>query len=151
MHCLRLEASSDSITQAILEFLDKSRSAQSHTNTTSNAPAPSLAPATISFNSTSEIIIGALHQEGSDPTQLKWLNVPDEGALPGVAQAVVPALTGRYETITKLLEESTKEEVSVSSKVKNLWQKKSVGWVQLPPSEPYSLSIRIPSGHFWMC
>ncbi|KAF8525149.1 hypothetical protein BU17DRAFT_41979 [Hysterangium stoloniferum] len=53
-------------TKLILEFLDKSRSAASRTHTTSLAPAPALAPATISLAEIYNKIISLLHSSSID-------------------------------------------------------------------------------------
>jgi len=51
----------------ILEFLDKSRAAFSKTHTTSQTPAPTLAPATIDALSKADVIIKLVHSEALDP------------------------------------------------------------------------------------
>jgi len=53
--------------KAIVEFLDKSRSTNSRTHTTSTAPAPTLAPATIADANVASQIIAVLHAPAFDP------------------------------------------------------------------------------------
>ncbi|KAG8965242.1 hypothetical protein FRC03_000787 [Tulasnella sp. 419] len=54
-------------TKSILDFIDKSRTIISRTHTTSSAPAPALAPATIDHLSVTNNLITSLHSPELDP------------------------------------------------------------------------------------
>ncbi|RPD82505.1 hypothetical protein L226DRAFT_578786 [Lentinus tigrinus ALCF2SS1-7] len=112
--------------QAIVEFLDKSRSAQSRTHTTSTAPSPSLAPATIAFNVVSGQIIELLHSHGADPNALFYMNARTEGELKELAKTLLPFVSGRRETLSKLLADSDSGALHVSEKTKAFWQVKLI-------------------------
>ncbi|KAI0778236.1 hypothetical protein BD413DRAFT_103020 [Trametes elegans] len=113
-------------TKAIVEFLDKSRSAQSRTHTTSSAPSPSLAPATIAFSTLSNQIIELLHSPVADPNALFYLNARSEGELPALAKQLLPFLHGRRETLVKLLADSDSGELQVSDKTRAFWEVKKI-------------------------
>ncbi|RPD62892.1 hypothetical protein L227DRAFT_572760 [Lentinus tigrinus ALCF2SS1-6] len=113
-------------TKAIVEFLDKSRSAQSRTHTTSTAPSPSLAPATIAFNVVSGQIIELLHSHGADPNALFYMNARTEGELKELAKTLLPFVSGRRETLSKLLADSDSGALHVSEKTKAFWQVKLI-------------------------
>jgi hypothetical protein len=86
--------------QSVVEFLDKSRSAISRTHTTSSAPAPALAPATIAFSdASSKIIDSILHSEGTSPSTLLYMNARDDASLQVLAKALVPFLTSRQQAL----------------------------------------------------
>lgn len=113
-------------TKAIVELLDKSRSAQSRTNTTSSAPSPSLAPATIAFSAASNQIIDLLHGQVADPNALFYMNARSEGELQALAKQLMPFLMGRHDTLSKLLSDSDTGTVHVSEKTKAFWQLKKI-------------------------
>lgn len=109
----------------MVEFLDKSRSAVSRTNTTSSAPAPSLAPATIAFLSTStKIIDDILHSEGGSPNTLLYMNARDDASLKTLAKELVPFLTARQQALAGHLSESESGTTHISEKTKNFWKEK---------------------------
>lgn len=112
--------------QAIVEFLDKSRSAQSRTHTTSTAPSPSLAPATIAFSVVSNQVIELLHTPGADPNALFFMNARSESELKDLAKKLLPFMSGRRETLSKLLADSESGAVQASDKTKAFWQLKLV-------------------------
>lgn len=109
-----------------MEFLDKSRSAQSRTNTTSSAPSPSLAPATIAFSAASNQIIDLLQSQVADPNALFYMNARSESELESLAKQLIPFLVGRCDTLARLLSESHTEALHVSEKTKAFWQVKKI-------------------------
>ncbi|KAI8995674.1 hypothetical protein BD414DRAFT_527757 [Trametes punicea] len=113
-------------TKAIVEFLDKSRSVQSRTHTTSSAPAPSLAPATIAFSTLSNEIIELLHSSTADPNALFYVNARSEGELRVLAHKLLPFLYGRRDTLEKLIKQSESGEIQASEKTKTFWQVKKL-------------------------
>lgn len=111
--------------QAIVEFLDKSRSAVSRTNTTSSAPAPALAPATIAFSATaSKIIDDVLHSEGGSPNTLLYMNARDDASLQQLAKILVPFLTARSQALAGYISEGESGAVKASEKTKKFWLEK---------------------------
>lgn len=109
-------------TQALIAFLDKSRSARSTTQTVSQAPAPSLAPATVAFSSITSIVIDALHDTKVDPDRMLLLSARDAKSFESLSEKLLPILAGRQESLTAHLEEAGKEAINVSTKVKALWK-----------------------------
>ncbi len=107
--------------------MDKSRSIQSRTNTTSGAPAPSLAPATIAFLNTSNEIIELLHSEAADPNNLWLLNARDQDKLQKLSEEVLPFLKGKERALLGFLEEAESERVHASEKTKKFWRYKREG------------------------
>ncbi|KXN90051.1 hypothetical protein AN958_05056 [Leucoagaricus sp. SymC.cos] len=107
--------------QAIAEFLDKSRSAQSRTHTTSDAPAPTLTPATIAFLEKSKEVIDLLHSSTADPNKLWYFNARDAESLKSHAAEVLPVLTGGANALTHFLGEAESEKIHVSEKTKQFW------------------------------
>ncbi len=112
--------------QSIVELLDKSRSAQSRTNTTSSAPSPSLAPATIAFSAASNQIIDLLHSQVADPNALFYMNARSESELASLAKQLIPFLVGRRDTLSRLLSESDASTIHVSEKTKAFWELKKI-------------------------
>lgn len=113
--------------KAIAEFLDKSRSARSRTNTTSDAPAPMLTPATIAFLEKSNDIIDILHSEAADPSNLWYFNARDIETLRKHSVDVLPVLKGRATALTQLLDEAASEKIHASEKTKQFWTGKKAG------------------------
>ncbi|RDX55810.1 hypothetical protein OH76DRAFT_1396154 [Lentinus brumalis] len=113
-------------TKSIVEFLDKSRSAQSRTHTTSTAPSPSLAPATIAFSVQSNQIIELLHSPAADPNALFYMNARSEGELKELAKQLLPFVSGRRDALLKLLADSDSGAIQVSDKTKAFWQVKLI-------------------------
>ncbi|KAG1749965.1 uncharacterized protein EDB91DRAFT_1235415 [Suillus paluster] len=111
----RFKAISD--TKALIEFLDKSRSATSHTHTTSTAPAPSLSPATVAFASASSKIIGAIQADEVSPDHLQHLNARDQA---------FPILESRRAAIVGYLAECENESIRMSEKTKAFWQERKI-------------------------
>lgn len=111
-------------TKEIVEFLDKSRSALSHTHTTSSAPAPSLTPATIAASTICSVIIDILHSEEANPNHLRYVNARDEQSLVLLAKEVIPSLKGKQELLSSSLSRSAAKEIIVSERVKILWKEK---------------------------
>ncbi|KAF5313175.1 hypothetical protein D9619_003288 [Psilocybe cf. subviscida] len=117
--------------QAIVAFLDKSRSARSHTHSTSSAPAPTLTPATVAASTTCRIIIeDILHSAAADPETLHLFNARDEAALQALARDLLPSLEQRQQTLTGYLRQAAppgadgsvpEGALRVSEKVKKLW------------------------------
>jgi hypothetical protein len=106
--------------------LDKSRSPLSRTNTTSDAPAPSLSPATIAFTATSNAIIDSLHLDTIDPEKLAYLNVvdEDEASLLKTAENSLPSLTAKRDALVKNLVDAESGAVNVTTKVQSFWREK---------------------------
>jgi hypothetical protein len=119
-----LICSAPKLEQAIVDFLDKSRSVLSRTNTTSKAPAPSLAPATIAFASASKGFVELLHSEQCDPTQLMYYNAYDQVSLRTLSAQLLPTLSEKQRTLTKLISDRQNGLVQVSEKVAAFWQRK---------------------------
>ncbi|KZP31389.1 hypothetical protein FIBSPDRAFT_926046 [Athelia psychrophila] len=112
-------------TKAIVEFLDKGRSVMSRTNTTSDAPAPALAPATISFSSTSATIIDdILHSEGGSPNSLLYMNARDDAQLKALAVFLFPFLKSRHEALSGFIAEASNEQSHLSQKTKAFYVEK---------------------------
>jgi len=113
-------------TKSIVEFLDKSRSAQSRTHSTSSAPAPSLTPATIAFSSASNKIIELLHSEAGDPNALMFMNARDDEQLKKLSESLKPILIAKCDALDKLIEDNKQAEVKVSEKTARFWEMKRV-------------------------
>ncbi|KAF8506674.1 hypothetical protein F5888DRAFT_1791086 [Russula emetica] len=111
-------------TEALIAFLDKSRSVMSHTHTTSAAPAPVLSPATVSLSSTAKSIITLLHSAPASPESLFCLNARDLPALRTVAPSVRAFLKGRKGSLERYLAENESKEVRVSEKTRTFWLEK---------------------------
>ncbi|KAG5647963.1 hypothetical protein DXG03_006997 [Asterophora parasitica] len=111
-------------TQAIIEFLDKSRSATSRTHTTSSAPAPALAPATIAFASKSKNIIDILHSDNANPNHLRYVNARNDAALQTLASQTLPGLRGKQKALDRYIADAEGEKISVSEKTKAFWREK---------------------------
>ncbi|KAI0001591.1 hypothetical protein BJV77DRAFT_968756 [Russula vinacea] len=111
-------------TEALIAFLDKSRSAMSHTHTTSAAPAPALSPATVALSSTAKSIIALLHSDSASPELLFHLNARDLPALRTAAVGVSAFLKGRKEALVRYLAEDETKEVRVSEKTRTFWLEK---------------------------
>jgi len=112
-------------TKTIVEFLDKSRSVISRTQTTSVAPAPVLSPATIAATTSCKVIIDdILHAEPANPNTLRYVNARDDASLLALANETLPSLKQRQETLTDYLSQADKETIRVSEKVKQLWTDK---------------------------
>ncbi|KAK2461931.1 hypothetical protein APHAL10511_006394 [Amanita phalloides] len=118
----RYKAITDS--KAIVEFLDKSRSATSTTHTTSTAPAPTLTPATVEFTNISNQIITLLHSDIADPNRLLFFNAYDDASLQALAKAVLPGIVTRHAALEKNLSEAASGRLQVSDKVIKLWSEK---------------------------
>jgi hypothetical protein len=109
----------------VVEFLDKSRSAISRTHTTSSAPAPALAPATIAFSdASSKIIDSILHSEGASPSTLLYMNARDDASLQVLAKALVPFLTSRQQALEGYISEAASGTSPISEKTKAFWKDK---------------------------
>ncbi|KAI0726172.1 hypothetical protein C8Q72DRAFT_784202 [Fomitopsis betulina] len=120
----RYKAIQDS--KSIVEFLDKSRSTQSRTHTTSDAPAPSLSPATIAFSAVLTKLIDLLHSPEADPNALKYLNARDPDALRALAASVRPTLAVRRAALEQLLSDNQEARIRVSEKTRTFWEVKKV-------------------------
>lgn len=111
--------------QTILEFLDKSRSVNSRTHTTSAAPAPTLTPATIAATMTCKIIVNdILHSEVANPNKLAFLNARDDASLIRLSKQLLYFFSQRGEALTKYLHEAETQTIRVSDKVRALWREK---------------------------
>ncbi|SJL05637.1 uncharacterized protein ARMOST_08983 [Armillaria ostoyae] len=110
--------------KAIIEFLDKSRSPWSQTHTTSQAPAPSLTPATIAFTETSAEMIELVHTDEVDPNNLRYMNARDTDSLKSLAREMLPALHTRRDVLSKYISNADSGTIQVSEKVTALWKEK---------------------------
>ncbi|KAI5898526.1 uncharacterized protein SCHCODRAFT_02612356 [Schizophyllum commune H4-8] len=109
----------------LVEFMDKSRSPMSTTNTTSSAPAPALAPATVAFSSLSRTILDEIvYAEDASPDNLTYANARDEASLKTTAKELVPTLQGRKAALEKYLADARSETYHASEKTKAFWQAK---------------------------
>ncbi|KIP03967.1 hypothetical protein PHLGIDRAFT_110232 [Phlebiopsis gigantea 11061_1 CR5-6] len=113
-------------TKSIVEFLDKSRSIQSRTHSTSSAPAPTLAPATIAFNTVSNKVIEVLHSEAADPNALHFMNARDDASLKQLSESLKPTLGAKCAALDRLIDDNQKAEVHVSEKTVRFWELKRV-------------------------
>ncbi|KAI9509084.1 hypothetical protein F5148DRAFT_1190243 [Russula earlei] len=111
-------------TEALITFLDKSRSIMSQTHTTSAAPAPALSPATVALSSTAKSIITLLHSAPASPEMLFLLNAKNLAALRTIAPSVSAFLKGRKEALDRYLAEDEAKEVRLSEKTKSFWLEK---------------------------
>ncbi|PCH33676.1 hypothetical protein WOLCODRAFT_22163 [Wolfiporia cocos MD-104 SS10] len=113
-------------TKSIVEFLDKSRSTQSRTHTTSSAPSPSLSPATIAFSAISDKIIDLLHSPAADPNALLYLNARNEAALQELSRERLQTLSARRDAVAQLLTDNESAKIRVSEKTRQFWELKRV-------------------------
>ncbi|THH14723.1 hypothetical protein EW146_g5646 [Bondarzewia mesenterica] len=111
-------------TTAIVELLDRSRSAMSRTHTTSFAPAPVLSPATISFSGVSKTIIDVVHAGPASPVLLFYMNARDSSTLQSVSKTVLPFLRGRCDALDRYLSDNKSSSISISEKTKTFWLEK---------------------------
>ncbi|KAJ7169858.1 hypothetical protein C8R46DRAFT_1090290 [Mycena filopes] len=114
--------------KAIVSLLDQSRSPLSRTRTTSTAPAPSLAPATVAFSAASSALLEIVHAEEVSPDALMLINARDNASLKTLASKVLPQVTGRQ---TALKECIADEKVQVSEKVRKFWRDKEAEMAEL--------------------
>jgi len=110
--------------KALIEFLDKSRSATSHTHTTSSAPAPSLSPATVEFANISAKIIDIIQADEVSPDHLQHLNARDRVSLQELGKSLVPVLKSKQAAIVGYLTECDNETIRMSEKTKAFWRNK---------------------------
>ncbi|KAH9046249.1 hypothetical protein EDB84DRAFT_1466864 [Lactarius hengduanensis] len=111
-------------TEAIIAFLDKSRSIMSHTHTTSAAPAPALSPATIELSAMAKSIIALIHSSPASPELLFYFNAGDSTTLKTVSPSVSAFLKGRKGALEHYLAEDEASEIRVSEKTKKFWLEK---------------------------
>ncbi|KAJ7630914.1 hypothetical protein FB45DRAFT_833735 [Roridomyces roridus] len=108
--------------RAIVQLLDKSRSSLSRTHTTSTAPAPALAPATIEFSTTSNALLDLLHSDEVSPDALKFTNARDDSSLKTLAKEILPIALGRQKALAEYLSEAEAGSIQASEKVKAFWR-----------------------------
>jgi glutathione S-transferase len=118
-------------TEAIVAFLDKSRSVMSHTHTTSAAPAPALSPATVALSSTAKSIIALVHSSPASPELLFYFNARDSTTLKTVSPSVSGFLKGRKGAVERYLAEDEANEIRVSEKTRKFWLEKKDATVDL--------------------
>jgi len=118
-------------TKAIIDLLETSRSPFSKTRTTSTAPAPSLAPATIAFSAASKTLLDILHADEVSPDMLVFINARDSASLKTLAKNIVPFLVGRQKALAECISDSEAGKVQASEKVKKFWQEKQSETEQL--------------------
>ncbi|KAJ6604627.1 hypothetical protein DFH09DRAFT_316272 [Mycena vulgaris] len=110
--------------KAIVALLDQSRSPLSRTRTTSSAPAPSLAPATVAFSAASSALLDILHDDEVSPDMLMFINARDGASLKTLAKTIIPVVAGRQKALTECLSDAEAEKIHVSEKVKKFWRDK---------------------------
>ncbi|KAJ7786284.1 hypothetical protein B0H16DRAFT_1489923 [Mycena metata] len=110
--------------RAIVNLLDQSRSPLSRTRTTSTAPAPSLAPATVAFSTTSNALLDILHAEAVSPDALTLINARDSASLKTLASKILPQLVGRQKALKECISEAEAGKIQASEKVKKFWRDK---------------------------
>ncbi|KAJ6575089.1 hypothetical protein B0H19DRAFT_1254707 [Mycena capillaripes] len=111
-------------TKAIINLLDQSRSPLSRTRTTSTAPAPSLAPATVAFSAASSALLDILHADEVSPDALIFINARDNASLKALASKSIPLLVGRQKALTECISDAEAGKIQVSEKVKKFWREK---------------------------
>ncbi|KAJ6519794.1 hypothetical protein C8R45DRAFT_1119123 [Mycena sanguinolenta] len=111
-------------TKAIINLLEQSRSPMSTSRTTSTAPAPALAPATVAFNVTGNALLDIFHADEVSPEMLKFVNARDNASLKTLANTAVPLLEGRKQALAECISEAESGKVQASEKVKKFWQDK---------------------------
>jgi len=117
--------------KAIVALLDQSRSPLSRTRTTSTAPAPSLAPATIAFSAASSALLDILHDDEVSPDMLMFINARDGASLKALATNVVPVVVGRQKALAECISDTEAGKIQVSEKVKKFWRDKQSETEQL--------------------
>lgn len=108
----------------ILEFLDNSRSARSHTHTTSAAPGPSLSPATIALSSVSTTLIDLLHSPAADPEVISNTNPSLLSSSSPPSEEFVASYQDIVATLKGYLASAEEGKFHVSEKVKTFWRTK---------------------------
>jgi len=108
----------------ILEFLDKSRSARSHTHTTSAAPGPSLSPATIALSSISTTLIDLLHTPAADPEVISTTNPTLLSSSSPPPEEFIASYRDIVTTLKGYLAAAEEGKLHVSEKVKAFWRTK---------------------------
>ncbi|KAF9651869.1 hypothetical protein BDM02DRAFT_3138197 [Thelephora ganbajun] len=108
----------------ILEFLDNSRSARSHTHTTSAAPGPSLSPATIALSSISTTLIDLLYSPPADPDVLSTINPVLLSPSSPPPEEFIASYRDIVATLTSYLAAAEEGKFHVSEKVKTFWRNK---------------------------
>jgi len=109
-------------TKTIIEFLDKSRSHLSTTNSTSEAPMPALAPATVVLSSTYKRIVDELlHSEDADPNNLLYVNARDNVSLRALGDALSPVMKGKVDALSHYISEAQAGNIRASEKVTSFW------------------------------
>ena len=96
----------------------------SRTHTTSTAPAPALAPATIALSTTANSIIDLLHSPVADPNLLFYYNYISQAQLAKSAESMVQFLTGRRDALQSYIAASQAAEIQASEKTRKLWETK---------------------------
>ena len=110
--------------QALVDFLDRSRSATSRSSSTSAAPAPSLSPATVGFAATSNKIIDTVYSSAVTPELLSHYSSRDSQSLQVLAASLVPTLNARKQVLTTYLADCEREVIKMSDKTKAFWNEK---------------------------
>jgi len=108
----------------ILEFLDNSRSARSHTHTTSAAPGPSLSPATIALSSISTTLIDLLHSPPADPDVISTANPTLLSPSSPPSEEFIASSRDIVETLKGYLAAVDEGKIHMSEKVKGFWRSK---------------------------
>jgi len=124
----------------ILEFLDNSRSARSHTHTTSAAPGPSLSPATIALSSVSTTLINLLHTPSADPEVISTTNPALLSSSSPPPEEFITSYGDIVATLEGYLAAAEEGKFHVSEKVKAFWRTKLTSHKEL-------LQVLEPIGH----
>ncbi|KAG8219792.1 hypothetical protein J3R82DRAFT_764 [Butyriboletus roseoflavus] len=110
--------------KALVDFLDRSRSVTSRSNSTSTAPAPSLSPATVGFATISNKIIDVVYSDAVAPETLHHFNSRDPQSLQALAATLVPVLNSRKEVLVTYVADCEHEVIKMSDKTKAFWNDK---------------------------
>ncbi|KAH8835291.1 hypothetical protein DL96DRAFT_1573631 [Flagelloscypha sp. PMI_526] len=97
--------------KALVAFLDKSRSAQSHTQP----------PATIASSTIISNIVDLLHNPKHSPDLLLVYSARDTESLTKLRSQLQPSFQSRKQALTAYLADAEKESIKASPKVRTLW------------------------------
>jgi hypothetical protein len=101
--------------------LDNSRSARSHTHTTSASPGPSLSPATIALSSISTTLIDLLQSPPADPELISTTNPALLSPSSPPSEEFITSYQDIAATLKGYLAAAEEGKIHVSEKVKTFW------------------------------
>ena len=120
--------------------MDRSRSARSHTHTTSAAPGPSLSPATIALSSVSTTLIDLLHSPSANPDAISVTNPTLLSLSSPPTEEFIASHRDIVATLKGYLAAAEEGKFHVSEKVKTFWRTKLAFYEEL-------LQILEPTGN----